>query len=380
MGVEVQEEVPVLVAGAGPAGLATAAILARYGVETLLVERRSRAVRPAAGDGGQHALHGADALVGARGGGAGRRASTSSGSVWVCETLAAAARRRRAAARAAHPGAERARQPHRAGLRAPGPPGAGAAAPPPLRPVGARRYGHRGRAARQRAGRRPRRAARPRGGDRAACGRALPGRGRRRAQRASGRPSGPDARARRPRHGGLSALFRAPLWDLLGPHRYGLYDINRAGAGGVLPAGRPGRPVALRHHRRSRAGGPRAATGARPWRGASGSRPALDGLRPRIERDGRVRLRRPAGRALPRRERVPGGRRRPPGDAARRHRHEHRHPRRLGPRLEARLGAARLGRARRSSTPTRRSADRSSSTTRRGRPTPRPRLWRRARR
>ena len=42
MGVEVQEEVPVLVAGAGPAGLAAAAILARYGVETLLVERRGR--------------------------------------------------------------------------------------------------------------------------------------------------------------------------------------------------------------------------------------------------------------------------------------------------------------------------------------------------
>ena len=35
-------EVPVLVAGAGPAGLAAAAVLARYGVETLLVERRRR--------------------------------------------------------------------------------------------------------------------------------------------------------------------------------------------------------------------------------------------------------------------------------------------------------------------------------------------------
>lgn len=35
------EEVPVLVVGAGPAGLTAAATLARYGVESLLVERRS---------------------------------------------------------------------------------------------------------------------------------------------------------------------------------------------------------------------------------------------------------------------------------------------------------------------------------------------------
>src|SRR5262245_25148047 len=36
------QEVAVLVAGAGPAGLAAAAVLGRYGVETLLVERRRR--------------------------------------------------------------------------------------------------------------------------------------------------------------------------------------------------------------------------------------------------------------------------------------------------------------------------------------------------
>ena len=41
MGAQV-EEVPVLVAGAGPAGLAAAAVLGRYGIETLLVERRHR--------------------------------------------------------------------------------------------------------------------------------------------------------------------------------------------------------------------------------------------------------------------------------------------------------------------------------------------------
>ena len=34
-------EVPVLIVGAGPAGLATALTLAEHGVESLLVERRS---------------------------------------------------------------------------------------------------------------------------------------------------------------------------------------------------------------------------------------------------------------------------------------------------------------------------------------------------
>ena len=34
------DDVPVLIAGAGPAGLTTAVTLARQGVESLLVERR----------------------------------------------------------------------------------------------------------------------------------------------------------------------------------------------------------------------------------------------------------------------------------------------------------------------------------------------------
>ncbi len=38
--------------------------------------------------------------------------------------------------------------------------------------------------------------------------------------------------------GGLTVLFRAPLWELLGEHRYGVYGVmGEAGAGAVLPAG-----------------------------------------------------------------------------------------------------------------------------------------------
>jgi putative polyketide hydroxylase len=36
----------------------------------------------------------------------------------------------------------------------------------------------------------------------------------------------------------MAALFRAPLWDLVGEHRYGLYDVTEPeGAGVFLPAG-----------------------------------------------------------------------------------------------------------------------------------------------
>ena len=62
-------------------------------------------------------------------------------------------------------------------------------------------------------------------------------------------------------------------------------------------------------------------------------------------------------------ERFPDRRRGAPGQPARRHRDEQRDRRRVRPRLEARLGAARLGRRATCSTPTRRSGARSSPTT-----------------
>ena len=62
----------------------------------------------------------------------------------------------------------------------------------------------------------------------------------------------------------VSALFRAPLWDLVGPHRYGLYDVTHPERRGRAPAGGPGRSVGLRRHRRSRGARRLAATEARP--------------------------------------------------------------------------------------------------------------------
>ena len=41
---------------------------------------------------------------------------------------------------------------------------------------------------------------------------------------------------------GVTALFHAPLWELLGDHRYGLYTLTHPGAPGIfLPAGLPDR-------------------------------------------------------------------------------------------------------------------------------------------
>ena len=41
---------------------------------------------------------------------------------------------------------------------------------------------------------------------------------------------------------GVTALFHAPLWEMLGDHRYGLYTLTHPGAPGIfLPAGLPDR-------------------------------------------------------------------------------------------------------------------------------------------
>ena len=158
--------------------------------------------------------------------------------------------------------------------------------------------------------------------------------------------------------------------------------------GGPLPRAALGtrRRAPLRdllHHRRSR--GPQLPAGGQPDRWAFGGRVGQRGrdvgsltseqieewireaagvpaCRSRSSVDA-GRLRRRARRTIPRGRRVPDRRRRSPGDTARRHRAEHRDPRRLRHRLEARVGLARLG-GRGCSGPTSASAGLSRNTTR----------------
>ena len=149
---------------------------------------------------------------------------------------------------------------------------------------------------------------------------------------------GPDGLGPR-RHGDLpgasvAARRRAPLRRLLRqpPH----------GAGTFLPSGRGdrwhyGTWVERDVHPRATRRALRAADPSRRRRRRPGR---LD----RAHR--RLQLRRPAGRPLPRRQRLPRRRRRPSRDPAGRHRDEHRDRQRARPGLEARLGAARLGRTR----------------------------------
>ena len=138
---------------------------------------------------------------------------------------------------------------------------------------------------------------------------------------------GPGQRRRQPRHplprSAVGGRRRASPRHLL---------RGRGRQEGRAP-GRPARPLAGRPQR------PRAA--GRRARGPRGRRRARPRARDRERRHRRVRGR--ARRSLPRAQRVPGRRRRPPPEPARGDGDEHRDPRRLRPRLEARLGAARLG-------------------------------------
>jgi putative polyketide hydroxylase len=79
----------------------------------------------------------------------------------------------------------------------------------------------------------------------------------------------------------VTALFRAPLWDLIGDHRYGIYDVNHPdGAGTFLPAGAGDRWLygVIREHP------PGLSEEALMRRIRAGSGSAT--LRPRIERTG----------------------------------------------------------------------------------------------
>ena len=188
-------------------------------------------------------------------------------------------------------------------------------------------------------------------------------------QRGPRRARHPDAAGRPELGERLSALFRAPLWDLLGdaPLRHLLSSPRRRGrassAGGSPATGGCSRPTGIPSREGLAEPRPRRRYALDPARGRHRRARAADRARgarspspPVAERfrDGSVFLMGDAAHRV-----TPRGGTGP----------EHRDPRRLRPRLEARLGAARLGRATRSSTPTRPSADPSSSTTRRARPT-----------
>ena len=145
----------------------------------------------------------------------------------------------------------------------------------------------------------------------------------------------------------VTALFRAPLWDLVGDHRYGLYSVAQPEVGGsFFPAGLGDRWL----YGRIWEPGGRALSRTSPRRGSSTTDPGRGRERdcPAADRaDRRLHLRRAAGGELS----TDGnsflvGDAAAPRDSPRWHRDEHRRPRRVRPRLEARLGAPRLGRPR----------------------------------
>lgn len=85
---------------------------------------------------------------------------------------------------------------------------------------------------------------------------------------------------------GGSALFRAPLWDLVGEQRYGIYVVDHPdGAGVFLPAGRGDRWLYAAHDEQV-PGGLDALTPAKLARRIEAGAGAA--VRPRVERFGRV--------------------------------------------------------------------------------------------
>jgi putative polyketide hydroxylase len=136
---------------------------------------------------------------------------------------------------------------------------------------------------------------------------------------------------------GVTTLFRAPLWDVVGTHRHLIYSVNQPDAAGVfLPAGQGDRWLY----------GSAAVDATRAHDGHAADLVRLGAGVPdlpvRIE-GARVLGRRAARGVLPLRPRLPRRRRRSPGDAAWRDRAEPRAARRPRHRLEAGVGGARLG-------------------------------------
>ena len=143
----------------------------------------------------------------------------------------------------------------------------------------------------------------------------------------------------------IAALFRAPLWDVVGERRYGLYWTTAGGGNAVLPAGLSDRwllGTEWRPHEERLDDYDEARVGT-IIRAAAG----VPDLPLRIERIAAVEYAAARRRALPRGPGLPRGRRGAPRLAARRDGPEHRDPRRARPGLAAGLGAAGLGRRRR---------------------------------
>ena len=324
--------------GAGPAGLSAAAALRRYGVDVLRAGRlKGAALRASARDRGQHAVDGAVALLGARARDPRRRHSRGG----VAGPRHGDPRQRRPGRgrdpRPADEGPGRRAEPHRAPRRAAGPHRGG---PARLRPLAG---------AQVEFGREVLRVDVDDDGAEALVGNGERFRGRERPVR--------DRRRRRPQRGperprasrwagparstplAISAAFRAPLWDLVGEPRYGLYPIVHPEVSSVfVPSGRGDDwvfGVARRPDGAARRGGDHAPD---PDRGGS-SRPSSRGSTPITTFNFAAEIAERFAEA----QRVPDRRRGAPRDPPRRHRDEHRDRRRPRPRLEAGLGPQRLG-------------------------------------
>ena len=96
----------------------------------------------------------------------------------------------------------------------------------------------------------------------------------------------------------VTAIFRAPLWPVVGEHRYGIYSVSQPqGEGSFLPAGRGDRWIYGTRLDPQDAESYTPERFARRIRAGAG----IGDLEVSIERTRRLQLRRPAGRPLPRR-------------------------------------------------------------------------------